>query len=290
MESMTGYGRHQAEADGLRLLVEIRGVNNKGLDVHLSLPAALLCHEMAVRQRIRSAVARGRVEGRISLEFLGEQAVEVHYSHGVAQALGHLASRLEGEGVLARGMTLGDFLALPDAVSVRLRPDAEARAGDLLLACVEKALECFLQTRREEGRRLEEQFRQASGHMKAHLDALGPMQALQVETVRERLNQKLQQVAISVDATRVEQEVVLAAEKADVEEEVVRLKAHHRAMEELLEKNPADLGRRLDHLFQEMYREISTLLAKATFFDLTQVALRMRLLVEQLREQAQNVA
>jgi uncharacterized protein (TIGR00255 family) len=290
MESMTGYGRASAEEGSLRVLAEIRGVNNKGLDIHVYVPGALLRHELAVRSLVRSAVARGRVEVRVSLEVLGERAAEVHLSEGVAKALGKLASKLQEEGVLARGLTLGELMSLPDAVQVRLDPAAEADAEKALGMAVGAALQEFKGSRLAEGRRLGEQFAQGGESLTEHAAAAAALQGRQVESARVRLSQKIQQLGVSVEAARLEQEVALSAERADVEEEVVRLSSHIKAYRSLLKENPADQGRRLDHLLQEMQREISTLLAKAALMELTQVGLELRLLVEQLREQAQNVA
>jgi uncharacterized protein (TIGR00255 family) len=290
MESMTGYGRAWAEEGSLRVLAEIRGVNNKGLDIHVYLPGSLLRHEMALRTLVRSTVARGRVEVRVSLEVLGEQAAEVHVSEGVARALGKLASKLHEEGILARGLTLGDLMGLPDAVQVRLDPAAETQAGKALLSAVGTALREFKTARSEEGDRLEAQFRQGVQSLATHTAAAAALTERQLDAARVRLSQKVQQMGISVEPGRMEQEVALSAERADVEEELVRLDSHLQAFKGLLDESPADQGRRLDHLFQEMQRETSTLLAKAGLVELTQVGLQLRLLVEQLREQAQNVA
>ena len=97
-------------------------------------------------------------------------------------------------------------------------------------------------------------------------------------------------MGVDIDPGRLEQEAALAGERADVAEELVRLHTHLEAMGHLLEGTPKDQGKRLDHLLQEMQREVSTLLAKADLVELTQVGLEMRLVVEQLREQTQNVA
>ncbi len=290
MESMTGYGRAEVEGQGVRVLVEIRGLNSKGLDIPLHLPPALVCHDLACRQKVREAVARGRVEVRVFLELVGEQAVRINYSAGAARALGRLASELEEAGTLARGMTLGDLLSLPDAVRVGLSEKVEARSGEILLEALALALEGFRQTRRTEGRRLETQFREGAAALKAHSDRAAELTDRQVESVRQRLGQKIQHLGVTMDPARLEQEVVVAAEKADVAEEVVRLQTHCKALSRLLDDNPAGQGKRLDHLLQEMQREVSTLLAKADLYELTQTGLEMRLLVEQLREQAQNVA
>ncbi len=290
MESMTGYGRASAESGGLRIGTEIRGVNHKGLDVHLMLPPALMCHELACRRMARERVSRGHMDVRVSLEFMGEEAVEVRYSEGVARALGHLSKRLTDEGALSRGMTLGDLLSLPGAVQVGLNPTLEDAAGVLLQEALGLALDGFLMTRHEEGRRLKDQFDRGEGSLAAFLERLDPLLPAQVEAARLKLAQRVAQVAVSVDPARLEQEVALAAERADVAEEFERLKSHRQALTVLLAEGVTDRGKRLDHLLQEMQREISTLLAKACRMEITQIGLDMRLLVEQLREQAQNVA
>ncbi len=290
MESMTGYGRGASEGGGLRIAAEIRGVNHKGLDVHLLLPPALMSHEMACRRLIRDRITRGHMDVRVGLEFLGEEAVEVRYAEGVARALGHLSSRLASDGALARGMTLGDLLALPGAVQVGLNPALDEAAGALLLESLGVALEAFLASRFEEGGRLLDQFQRGQLSMAAFLAHLEPLLPAQVEAARQKLALRVEQIAVSVDPARLEQEVALAAERADVAEEFERLVSHQSALGGLLAEGVSDRGKRLDHLLQEMQREVSTLLAKAGLMEITQTGLEMRLLVEQLREQAQNVA
>lgn len=290
MESMTGYGRAAVEREGLRISCELRGVNHKGLDIHLILPPVLLCHELACRRVIREKIARGHVDLRGNLEFLGEEAVEVRYAEGVAHALGRLASKLTEEGSLARGMTLGDLLGLPGAVQVGLNPALEESAGGLLLEALAQALNQLATTRAGEGERLLDQFQRGASVLGAHLERLAPLLPAQVEAARQKLALRIAQLAVSVDPGRLEQEVALAAERADVAEEFERLKSHQASLRELLAPQVSDRGKRLDHLLQEMQREISTLLAKASLMEITQTGLEMRLLVEQLREQAQNVA
>jgi uncharacterized protein (TIGR00255 family) len=270
--------------------VEIRGVNHKGLDLHVYLPGQLLRHELACKNMVRAMVGRGRVEVRVFLELLGERAVEVHLSEGVAHALGKLAARLQQEGTLSGGLAFGDLMGMPDAVQVRLDPAAEAEAERVLLSAAEKALKEFKVSRNQEGQRLEGQFRQAAQDLADHVASAAHLKDRQLESARQRLTQRVQQMGVSVEPGRMEQEVALQAERADVEEEVVRLQSHLQALDALLDQCPQDQGRRLDHLLQEMQRETSTLLAKAAIYELTQVGLKVRLIVEQLREQAQNVA
>lgn len=287
---MTSFGRAEVEGKGLRLRVEVRGVNHKWLDLQVSLPSSLLAHESALRNAVRARVRRGRVEVRAFLEAVGEEAVEVSYSQAAARALGAFADELRRKGLLDRGMTLTDLLGLPDAVQIRLSEAAEAEGGRILLEAVESALDRFCQTRKDEGRRLEGQFRQALASLDGlcrEAKGLAPEQAAQAA---ERLSQRVAALGTVVEPGRMEQEVALVAQRADVTEEVVRLGAHLSALKTLLDEEDRELGRRLDHLLQEMQREVSTLLAKSDLLPLTQRGLQMRLLIEQMREQAQNVA
>lgn len=290
MESMTGFGRGIAEGASLRVTAEVRGVNQKGLDVHLRLPAPLLRHDMLCREKVRERVARGRVEVTVSLEFLGPAAVEFRVARGVAAAAGETAAALRAEGLLDRGLTMSDLLALPDAVAVRLAATAEGEAAQVLARALGQALDLFCATRAAEGQRLRSQFEEGVQTLRDTLDRVRPLLDPQIETARERLRQRLAQLGVQADPGRLEQEVALAAQKSDVAEEFKRLESHMVAMAELVNSSAGDLGRRLDHLLQEVQREISTLLAKSGTLELTREGMTMRLTAEQLREQAQNVA
>jgi len=290
VESMTGFGRAAAERGTLRVAVEIRGVNQKALDLHLRMPAPFLRHEMACREQVRGRVARGRVDVTVSLELLGPSAVEFSVARGVAAAAGRTAEELRKEGLLERGLTFSDLLTLPDAVTVRLAPSSEEEAKALLLEALAGALQGFCATRRSEGARLLVQFETVVAGMRDELVRVRGHQTSQLEGTRERLCQRLAQLRAEVEPGRLEQEVAMAAQRCDVSEEVERLDAHLAAMAKLLGEEGGDQGRRLDHLLQEMQREISTLLAKSASLELTRCGMALRLAAEQLREQTQNVA
>ena len=204
--------------------------------------------------------------------------------------MGRAASQLQREGVLASGLAFGDLLSLPDAVQVRLDSASEGEAERVLLSALGQALQEFKACREAEGARLKAQFEESLGVLEGRCTEAAALKDRQVEGSRQRLAQRVQQMGLEVEPGRMEQEIALQAERADVEEEVVRLQSHLTAFGRLLEESPGDLGRRLDHLLQEMQRETSTLLAKACLYELTQVGLAIRLVVEQLREQAQNVS
>lgn len=290
MESMTGYGRSSGESAGLRVGVEVRGVNNKGLDVRLHLPPYLTYAEQTCREAVRRIIKRGRVEVRITLSVVNRRAVEVKLSEGTASALAELAASMERDGELARGLTFSDLMAVPDAVRVEISRDVEEEAQKLLLSVLDGALSEFSASRRSEGERIKRQFDEASMRLDGLMVKAKTAAAGQVEAVRERLGKRIEALGVAVDPGRIEQEVALAADRSDVAEEQVRLASHLEAMKNLLTKGDDALGKRLDHLFQEMQREISTMLAKSDLMDLSKTGLEMKLIVEQLREQVLNVA
>jgi uncharacterized protein (TIGR00255 family) len=290
MESMTGYGKAAQEAGGVRVTAEVRGVNHKGLDIHLRLPQSLWGREQACRDAVRARSARGRVDVGVTLELLTEEAVEVRLSEGVLRSLGGITATLVEEKKLERGLTFSDVLAIPEALSVRLSAARQAEAEGCLDRAVASALDLFSEARKGEGMRLRAQFEEGRASLERFLGVAESLEPAQVQEVRSRLESQLAALKGQIDPQRLEQEALLLAGKADVREEVVRLRAHTKELGATLAKNAGGEGKRLDHLFQEMQREVSTLLAKSATLDLTRCGMEMRLLVEQLREQVQNVA
>lgn len=289
MESMTGYGSKAVETSGIRLTVEMRGVNQKGLVLRIGLPPQLWHLEGDCRQVLRSSISRGRVDLSVRLEFLEEKAVEVSLSRGLAGAMGEAASELKERGVLERGLTFSDLVNVPEGVSIRVSPNVEDVVRSLLGEAVSGALEEFVASRQREGRMLEDQFRRGCERLQTFLLEAESCQESQMETARKRLTERLNSLQVETDPVRLEQEIVFMAQKSDTKEEVERFKAHLTSMGKILDGNADAIGKRLDHLFQEMQRELSTLLAKSVSMELTKTGLEMKLIVEQLREQVQNV-
>jgi len=287
---MTGFGSAVMEDAGLRITVEARSVNGKGLDLHLKLPAPLARHEILCREAVRAKVGRGRVDMPVTMEFTSPQAVKISVSEGVIRAASEAAAKLKNEGLLDRGLTWSDLEALPEAVRAGLSAEAEEAAGQLLGRVIEKAVGALLKTRVEEGERLKGQFEEARSRiMDALLKVRGLMPEQRVKE-RQRLTGRLNDLDVAVDPGRLEQEVALCAQKSDISEEVVRLEAHMEALGYLLSNGKSDLGRRLDHLVQEIQRETSTLLAKSAILELTRLGMDIRLDAEKMKEQAQNVS
>lgn len=265
--------------------VEMRSVNNRYLDCHFRLPEALRHLEGPLRQDISAHLHRGKVEVQVKYQLFGE-ANALHINK---ERLSAMVTALHTVAELAPSATPPDQLALLLAPGVIEQQELDA---ELLEAAVREALAITVQrmvaARREEGEKLArmvasrvEQMRALLAELKAHLDVL---KAAQQTRIRERI----EQVSSQPDEKRLEEELVYYAQRSDVEEEIDRLEAHLGAIDDALASDKP-CGRRLDFLMQELNREANTLSSKSTALTTTNTAVEFKVLIEQMREQIQNI-
>ncbi|MBU1432722.1 YicC family protein [Myxococcota bacterium] len=290
---MTGFGRASVERAGLRCDVEIRSVNHRFLDLKLRLPRALAPSEPQINRRLAQRLRRGRVEitAQLTSTSQAEDAVEVDL--GKAQALVAVHRRLAealGVALALDTTTVAAWPGVLNAVTVEQDPQQQL---DLFHAALDAAEVALLKMRREEGAAL-------AADVRAHLDALAALrgavaaaaaarsQAYQARLLA-RLRETLSLLDVEIDTTRVLQEVALFAEKTDIAEELARLESHHQQALSLLSVEEEAVGRRLDFLCQEMFREVNTIGSKAQDMRVAEHVIEMKAELERLREQVQNV-
>ena len=290
MRSMTGFGQAMVTADGRRITIEVRSVNQRFLDVKLNLPREYSAWEKELRGVINAAVARGKVDVGVnrSGNAGGEMSVEINqrlaraYVRGVQQLQRELG--LVGQVDLSLVLNRSDVLRL---VERRADPEREIAA---IQNGLKQALKRFNADREREGRSLARDLRQRitkvrqiERQMRKRAADLGP--AL-LQRLRERVQALLDNVPVREE--RLTQEIAILVERADVTEELVRLDSHLKGMEQAIaSKEPA--GRQLDFLLQEIHREVNTIASKSNDLEMTNLTIAARGEVEKLREQAQNV-
>jgi uncharacterized protein (TIGR00255 family) len=293
VRSMTGFGQAAAETERLRLVVELRGVNHRYADLRIRVPDALQAWEGDLRRRMAEVVRRGRVDLTVTVENAG----------GVDPAP-MLNTALLGEALRA-GRVLTEDHGVPGTLDVAallalpgmFRIDAAlATPGDAeraaLLDALDRALAAFDAERQREGAELRQDLLERAGIVGAQLAALGSRVEEVPNRLRDRLLERLRTLdsTIALDPARVAQEAAFLAERADVTEETVRLAGHVEALRSILgEAGDEPLGKRLDFLLQEIHRESNTVCAKAADLEVTRRALAIRIEVERMREQVQNV-
>jgi uncharacterized protein (TIGR00255 family) len=290
--SMTGFARVDGSGEGHRWTWEIRSVNGKGLDLRLRLPPGLESLEVAARERAAARLARGNVQATLSLHTLpGAARVRINQEAlaGVLVAMKAIAEKVD-----ASPPTLDGILALRGVIEPEdpeTDEEARARLAALLVADFDRAIGDLAVARAREGAAIGAVLAQRLDEIERLVQAAEDAPARTPEAVRARLAEQIAALLGSspaLDPDRLHQEAVLLAARADIREELDRLTAHLAAARGLLAED-APVGRRLDFLAQEFNREVNTLCAKAADRSVTAIGLELKSVVDQFREQIQNV-
>jgi uncharacterized protein (TIGR00255 family) len=290
---MTGFGGGTAEHDGVRIEVEIKGVNNRFLDSRVKLPGEFAGLEAELKQRIQSRVARGRVDAVIGIAAGRPEGLRLEVRRALVEAYLRAARDLRRTHRLKGALGVDQVLGFPGVAQVV--PEAGIDTGtavDTLRRAFDAALDAFDEMRAAEGGRLAadllERLRQIDAETRLMSDEAARQPELQGERLRERLALLLGGDA-RVDPTRLAQEVALLAGRVDITEELVRLRGYLEQARGLLEDPPGPVGKTLDFVMQEMNREANTISSKSEALPICQAALRIRSIVEAIREQVQNL-
>lgn len=287
VSSMTGFARHVAEISIGRLTFEIKSVNQRYLDVNFRLPELFRRFEPELRQQIQSALSRGKVD--VSLRFMpGEQA---HYDLVVNKPLVRKLSDCIADvtecfaGNLPELQAM-DILNFPGVMSNQDQLDDTVKQE--LLGASEHALTTLKDMRAREGARLHAMIIERLDDVEAIVARTVKIMPQLMQAQRDKLAQRIAELTVEVDGERFEQELVLLLQRADVDEELSRLEAHCAEVRGVMVRSEP-IGRRLDFLMQELNREANTLGSKACDKQLTQASVELKVLIEQMREQVQNI-
>lgn len=291
IRSMTGFGRAERNAGPLRVGVEIKSLNHRHAEVRLKLPPMLSAMEEPLRNRLRSAVQRGRAEATVTLSgFEMESPVEVNHAliRGYLQAAGDVRKRHRLDGSVG----LEAVLSLPGAVTLR---QSDTQLSPKQMKAVESAFDAAVKelegSRLREGRHLAvdlgRRFKAVERHRAAVLSRAKGASARWSRRVKERLAEL--EEASRVDPGRLAQEIAFLATRSDITEELVRLEGHLDQAIKLLGQSAEPVGRRLDFLLQEMHREANTINSKSEDLNVSRHALSIKVELEKIREQAQNL-
>jgi len=284
-QSMTGFARGSVTTGALTVTVECRSVNNRYLDLQCRMPDTLRSVEGSLREQAGTFFARGKLEMLVRVSDGGSDTPATLNRERLS-ALKSALSEVAGEFPDA---TAPDQLALLLSPGVLSEPETDMEA--LQRATTDAARQCFeglREQRQQEGEKLAALIQQRSDAMRGHLATLRKQLPALQTAHRQRLLDRLQSLDIEAEPMRLEEEIVYVLQRADVEEEMDRLDAHLDAIESALEST-APVGRRLDFLMQELNREANTLGSKSTALSTTNTSVDFKVLIEQMREQIQNI-
>ena len=286
IQSMTGYAALDRDLGTLRLAIELKSVNGRFLDLNFRCAEELRFLEMPLRERLTAAIGRGKVDCRLYLQANNAAAPRLDANLALVEALAALEAEVRGVLPSAAPLTVADVLRWPGVlVSEAIAPE---RLQAECFTLFEAVLAEFIASREREGARLAEALRERVAKMRAAVAQVEPLVPEAIADYTERLAARLREAVAALDEERIRQEIGVFAAKIDVAEELARLVAHLNEVERVLDHGGA-VGKRLDFLMQELNREANTLASKSVSATVTAIALELKLLIEQMREQVQNL-
>lgn len=283
LRSMTGYARASKVVAGRRAVLELTSINKRSLEMHTFLPRTQLYFDLLLREWVRQEITRGQVTVRLYFESdsKGEGAVSLATLKGLKKKWDEAAAKLGYDPKTA--ITL-DFLTQQIPAG-----DHEELEEKDLKGLAEKALEGLVKMKEKEGGRLEKDIRARLEQMGKRLKQVEKEAPKVVERQKERLSLKLKEFSTGDFEEKMAREIVLFADRVDVTEEIVRLHSHFEQFEKFLESKEKSIGRTLEFLCQEIHRELSTMAAKVSDSGCVHNVVAMKSLLDQIREQVQNI-
>jgi uncharacterized protein (TIGR00255 family) len=284
--SMTGFAASALETPQGSLAVELKTVNHRYLEFQTRIPEELRPLEPAMREAVAARLTRGKVDCRVTFTPIASAARSMAPDKAALSAL-HAASRqVLAEFPDARPLSISEVLHWPGVLADEsLSPE---RAKDSVLGLVDRTIRELNQSRTREGAKLEAVLRERLDGMSALVEDARPLMPGAVKAFQEKLATKIAEAGASPSDERVHQEIVLYAARIDVDEEVQRLTTHIAEFRRVLDKGGA-CGKRLDFLCQELNREANTLGSKSVANEMTRISVELKVLIEQMREQVQNI-
>ncbi|MEM7583632.1 MAG: YicC/YloC family endoribonuclease [Acidobacteriota bacterium] len=290
MRSMTGFGQAAGESERFRITVTLRGVNHRFLDLSIRLREALRGREPTLRDLLSARLWRGRVEVSLDVLTLGARDPEVTIDEEMAVAVRGVCDGLRQRGVVAGELEISDLLRLPDIVKLQSHDPEWADDDQAVLRRVTgEALDQLIDARILEGEKLAAALNERLDGLEQLAAELVARGAQAVKELAGSLRQRISELTDSaIDEDRLAQEVALLVDRSDVSEELDRLTSHLEHFRTVMSQD-GSIGKRLDFLTQEIFRELNTLGAKCRDSEMIRRVLDSKVLCEQLREQVQNI-
>ena len=284
--SMTGFSSREYNTSNGILLIELRSVNHRYLELQLKPDDNLRYFESLIRELVQAKLGRGKVDCRLSVVRNNVGANQSQLNHSVLQQIAENAKTASQYFPHTQPVSMLEILQMPGVFNV-VAVDTEALETDLKIA-LNATLDDLIGAKAREGEKLKAVILERLAQIQDLVIKVKPMMPALIKQYQEKLTLKLQDAHASNDDERIRQEMVLFAQRIDVDEELVRLSSHIAEVKRILNASAA-AGKRLDFLMQEMNREANTLGSKSVAIETSQISMELKVLIEQMREQIQNI-
>ena len=290
IKSMTGYGRVETAAQGRNIVVEVKSVNHRFLEISLRMPQTLFPLELEFKRKISEKVKRGRIEIFIRLEAENADAAETIVNLEIARNYFAALQRLKDEFGLKDEICLKTLAGFRDVFSQPAETEISPDVLKQIAYALEEALDMLVKMRQEEGAAIYQDMEQRLNSIRGILEAINARAPQVVIEYQKRLAERVKELTAgyALDDSRLAQEAAILAERSDVTEEIVRMHSHIGQFVTLLQSVEAE-GKKIDFLLQEMNREINTIGSKSNDAEIARQVIEAKSELSKLREQAQNI-
>lgn len=286
IRSMTAFARNQTNHAQGDFTWELRSVNHRYLEAAIRMPEDFRPLEPKIRERLQQRLGRGKIDANLRYVAVANGQHVLHINQMLLQQLIQAAQQIQQHIPTANMPDVDDMLRWPGILQA---PQQDMYSlQKIALASLDQAIDELIQTREREGKQLAETISQRLVGMRQQVEQAKQRIPTVLAGVRERLTARLQEITDQLDQDRLEQEMVILSQRLDVDEEMDRLATHLDEVQRNLQKNEP-VGRRLDFLMQELNREANTLGSKSVDSQTTAISVEMKVLIEQMREQVQNI-
>lgn len=289
IKSMTGYGKSSLSINSREYQVEIKTVNHKYIDVNIKMPRIISYLEEDVRKLVVSRIKRGKVDIQISFENYSQDGNDVKINTELAQIYIQSLRKLAEAENLSSNIEVTEITKLPDVLTIKSNLD-ENETKEELLQVVNEAIDKLIQMRKVEGEKISKDILDKIARIEQKNEEIFSLSTGLIEEYVVKLEARVKELLKTeeLDKSRLMQEVVIYADKCSVEEEVTRLRSHIYQLRYLI-NSEEPIGKKMDFLIQEMNRETNTIGSKANNLKITNTVVDIKTILEDIREQIQNI-
>ena len=289
MKSMTGFGRASLESNGKNYIIEIKTVNNKYSDITVKSPKRLSFMEDKIRKQIANRITRGKVEVLVSFFDFSNKSKNVVLNKEIAKEYIKQLREIADENNLSENISVVEIAKLPDILN-SIDSDNDEEIASEALQCLNMALDSLIEMRKAEGENIKQDLLVRIERVQNLVDKIAENSKGIVEEYVSKLEKRVKEILKNdvVDENRIAQEAVIYADKTSIEEELTRLNSHIVQFKELVNSD-GPVGKKLDFMIQEMNRETNTIGSKAGSGEITKAVIDLKVELEDIREQIQNI-
>ncbi len=292
LESMTGYGRGEHAAGNIRAVVEIRSVNYRYSEITMKVPSQLQTSEQEIKELVQKKLTRGKISLTADIDQQDADPGAAHIREDALLQKINILEKVREKAGITDPVKLEHLLVFEELFEMAENdPEIRKKQLEVLKVAVEKAVDELIAMRRNEGRNLQKDLTERMEILRGHCADVSENEKDRIPETKKRLSERLDQLMDDnrVDQERLEQEVALIADRLDISEELVRMDSHISYFTECLDTD-ASQGKKLNFILQEMHREVNTIGSKANSSGISRKVVEMKEIIENIREQIQNIA